>query len=245
MNTTAPERCSTSVSEAMHGGFARRTADVPPVPSRSQLLRYVIRGVIVCGLGLLSLGASVAEEKLQIEWKFDQPDDFRGWTIGGLVDDGAVRDGALHGRAIGADPILFSPIFDLPASPNQCVEICAKSTAPALAELYWTETLTGQYGGFSSEKHRQFHVSGDNQYRVYRIWPFWQSAGKIIRLRFDPPNAGTFDIQSIRIVELPARRSDAQSWQGPALVGAMDRRCRRRWNIERANSAEPRITAQR
>ena len=76
-----------------------------------------------------------------------------------------------------------------------------KGTAPAVAELYWTETLEGPYGGFSPEKHRLFHTQGDGKFHVYRIWPFWHAAKKIIRLRFDPPNAGEFDIQWVRIAE--------------------------------------------
>ena len=87
-----------------------------------------------------------------MEWRFDTAGDFRGWTIGGLIADGAVRDGALHGRAIGGDPILFSPAFEIAAAPTQYVEFCVKGTAPAMAELYWTETLEGQYGGFSPRK---------------------------------------------------------------------------------------------
>ena len=81
------------------------------------------------------------------------------------------------------------------------MEICLKSTAPAVAELYWTETLEGPYGGFSPEKHRLFHTSGDGEFHVYRIWPFWHAARKIIRLRFDPPNTGEFAVRWIRVAE--------------------------------------------
>ena len=55
-----------------------------------------------------------------------------------------------------------------------------------------------------------FHMQGDGEFHVYRIWPFWHAAKKIIRLRFDPPNAGEFDIQWIRIAERPARVSSAR-----------------------------------
>ena len=82
----------------------------------------------------------------------------------------------LHGRATGDDPILFSPMCEVAAAPAQYVELCVKCTAPAMAELYWTETLQGPYGGFSPEKHRLFHAQGDAEFHVYRIWPFWQAA---------------------------------------------------------------------
>ncbi|MHB8974409.1 MAG: glycoside hydrolase family 99-like domain-containing protein [Pirellulaceae bacterium] len=171
-----------------------------------------------CVMFLVAAAASQAEDKTLLEWRFDAAGDLRGWSIGGLIAEGAVRDGALHGRALGSDPILFSPEFEIAAAPMQFVEICAKGTAPAVAELYWTETLTGQYGGFSSEKHRLFHTQGDGAYHVYRIWPFWQAAQKIIRLRLDPPNAGEFDIQWIRIAERPAAASSpAQAWKGQEI----------------------------
>ncbi len=150
---------------------------------------------------LVSLAAAQADDKPLVEWRFDQAGELRGWQVGGLIADAAVRGGALHGQATGSDPILFSPLFEITAAPGQCVEICLQSTALAMAELYWTQTLEGPYGGFSSEKHRMFHTRGDSQFHVYRIWPFWHAAKKIIRLRLDPPNAGQFAIQWVRIVE--------------------------------------------
>jgi len=170
--------------------------------------------VWACGCAALLMSvAAQAEDKTLVEWRFDQTGDLRGWQLGGLIADAAVRDGALHGRATGSDPILFSPLFEIAAAPEQYVEICAKSTVPAMAELYWTETLEGQYGGFSPQKHRLFHTQGDAQFHVYRLWPFWHAAKKIIRLRFDPPNAGEFEIQWIRIAErAPIAGSPAKAW---------------------------------
>lgn len=174
----------------------------------------------LCALFLASGAPVLANDKTVIEWRFDAPDDFRGWTVGGLIADCAVRDGALHGRPIGSDPIIFSPVFEIPAAINQCVEFCVKCSEPSLAELYWTQTLEGQYGGFDPEKHRMFHVQGDGQYHVYRIWPFWHAAPKIIRLRFDPPNAGEFDVQWVRVVEKPLTGTATNSWKGTKLRDA-------------------------
>ncbi len=172
----------------------------------------------MCVLCLASAALAQSDEKSLIEWRFDTAGDFHGWTVGGLIADGAVRDGALHGRATGSDPILFAPVFEIAAAPLQCVEICMKGTAPAVAELYWTETLEGQYGGFSPEKYRLLHTQGDGEYHVYRIWPFWHAAKKIIRLRFDPPNVGEFDIQWVRITEKQGvATSAAKAWQGSEI----------------------------
>ncbi len=170
-------------------------------------------GIGLCVLCLASAAFGGADETTLIQWRFDKPGDFQGWTIGGLIADAAVRDGALHGRATGSDPIMFAPTFELAAAPTQFVEVCLKGTAPSVAELYWTETLAGQYGGFSPEKYRKLYAQGDGQYHVYRVWPFWHAAKKIIRLRFDPPNAGEFDIQWIRIGQRRGiTQTSAKSW---------------------------------
>lgn len=163
----------------------------------------------------LLVGAAVGrgEDKVLVEWKFDK--DLCGWEVGGLVADAAIRDGALHGKPTGSDPILFGPKFEIAATPLQYVEMCVRSSAPAPGELFWTETFEGNYGGFSQEKYRSFHTEGDGQFHVYRMWPYWHAAKKIIRLRLDPPNAGEFDIKWVRIAEQTVGESASASvWKG-------------------------------
>ncbi len=171
----------------------------------------------LCVVVSISFGVAAAEDKTVVEWRFDQPGDFRGWENFGMIADAAVRDGALCGRATGNDPIVLGPIFEIAASPTQYVEVSLKATVAAPAELFWTETLQGQYGGFSQNKYRMFHVPGDNQFHVYRIWPFWHAAKKIIRLRFDPPNAGEFAIRWIRIAEREIASLPEQKWDREAM----------------------------
>ena len=182
-----------------------------------RLLKTLCLVVLLCFVVPISLGATQAEDKTLLEWRFDQPGDFRGWQNFGMIADAAVRDGALCGRATGNDPIIVGPVFEIAASPTQYVEICLKGTASAMAELYWTETLQGPYGGFSPEKHRLFHTPGDGQFHVYRLWPFWHAAKKVIRLRFDPPNAGDFAIRWIRVAERQVAASSARSWHGDEI----------------------------
>ena len=134
------------------------------------LRRTVLAGL--CLAVLLVAGSGRAQDKTVLEWRFDKAGDFRGWQPNGEVADARVRGGSLHGRATGGDPILLGPVFRIPAEPAQCVEICMKGTAKAMAELFWTETQQGRYGGFNESKHRAFHTQGDGKYHVYRIWPF-------------------------------------------------------------------------
>lgn len=173
-------------------------------------------------IGLVSSCSNVAttppaappiEGKVAMEWRFDTDGDFKGWSAGSEIADAAVSGGVLRGRAVGDDPILTGPVFGIQALPDHRVEVKMKATEESGAELFWTETLQGQYGGFSGEKHNTFTVQGDNQFHVYRVHPFWHAAGKIIRLRFDPPNRGAFEIESIRIVEEGAGAgSEAKAW---------------------------------
>ena len=180
-------------------------------------MRRLQRLGLIGAAGLLAAICSCAaiaraEEKTVIEWRFDKEGDFRQWKPLGMIADAAVRGGVLSGRATGSDPILLGPVIEIPAAPLQYLEICMKGTAPAPAELFWTETLDGRYGGFEPTKHRLLHAKGDGQFHVYRIWPFWHAAGKIIRLRFDPPNAGQFEIRWIRIAEQTAAGAAGGSW---------------------------------
>ncbi len=174
---------------------------------RLQELRFV--GLIGLALGgSISTAAAGPQEKVVIQWQFDKPGDFRGWTPNNQVADRAVRGGTLQGRATGNDPILVGPVCEISTAVLQRVEIRMLATAKAPAELFWTETLQGRFGGFSETKHHLFHTVGDGQFHVYRLYPFWHAAKKIVRLRVDPPSDGRFQIQWIRVVEedQPVRR---------------------------------------
>ena len=167
-------------------------------------------------LAVLALEASAEQaetRKVDIEWRFDEEANLRGWLVAGHIADAAVGDGVLKGRAVDWDPILLGPVFEIAATPTQCLEIKMKATETTGAELFWTETLEGQYGGFNQNKHESFSVLGDGEFHTYRIHPFWHAAGKIVRLRIDPPNKGRFEIASISVVDNPRMaRSDAQAW---------------------------------
>jgi hypothetical protein len=165
--------------------------------------------------GLISTAAAGPREKVVMQWRFDKPGDFRGWTPNNQVADSAVRRGTLQGRSTGNDPIIVGPVCEFPAAVSQRVEIRMLATAKAPAELFWTETLEGQFGGFSSIKHHLFYTVGDGQFHVYRLYPFWHAAKKIVRLRVDPPSDGRFQIQWIRVVEeKTVAPAPVQAWNG-------------------------------
>lgn len=148
-------------------------------------------------------GAS--ENRTLVDWTFDENDNLKGWVANGDITNTAVRDGALSCRTTGDDPILeLQSPFEIAASPRQIIEVRLKSDQNGRAEFYWSHTNQGKYGGFTGEKRTDFQVVGDSQWHLYRVFPFWQTEGKIIRLRFDLFGASQFSIQYIRIAELPA-----------------------------------------
>ncbi|MCL5096343.1 MAG: hypothetical protein M1608_02160, partial [Candidatus Omnitrophica bacterium] len=82
------------------------------------------------------------------------------------------------------------------------LEARLKASRDGIAEFFWSNTNQGQYGGFSQEKSTRFNVTGDDEWHVYRVMPFWQREGRIIRLRFDVFDGASFEIDYIRIVQL-------------------------------------------
>ena len=148
-----------------------------------------------------------------VEWTFKRPGEIEGWRPNAHLADVKVADGVLSARGEGPDPIFeLQPLLDIPASAWQQIEIRLKADHDGVGEFFWSNTTQGRYGGFSQEKSTRFNVVGDGHWRVYQLLPFWQSEGKIVRLRFDPYAGATFAIESIRITELtmPATAQGAE-----------------------------------
>lgn len=140
-----------------------------------------------------------------VEWVFDQESKLKDWVPNGDIIGSAIRDGAWTCHTTGDDPILelVAPL-EFIASPRQMIEVRLKADHSGSAEFFWSNTNQGRYSGFSENKHTPFAVVGDGQWHVYRVFPFWQTEGKIIRLRFDLFGATQFSVQYIRISELPS-----------------------------------------
>lgn len=134
----------------------------------------------VCALLFLAIAPWLsAQERVLAEWTFDKPGDLQGWIINGHIAEAKVADGALAGRTTGSDPILeYRPRLDIAASPWQIIEIRLKSDRDGFAQIFWSNTTEGRYGGFDGDKTTDFNVIGDGQWHVYRLLPFWQKEGK-------------------------------------------------------------------
>lgn len=172
----------------------------------------MIRKIALCiGLEALFLpGLLAAEPGEQVlrQWHFNQPGNLEGWSPGGHVRDTQVGDGVLRTTVIGWDPILVHEVFrePLPATATQVIEIRMLAPRAGRAEFFWTNTTQTQYGGFSPGKQTAFSVRPG--WHTYRVRPFWQAEGRIIRLRLDLPPLETgeasaeYQIDFIRILEM-------------------------------------------
>ncbi|MCL4786109.1 MAG: glycoside hydrolase family 99-like domain-containing protein [Verrucomicrobia bacterium] len=158
------------------------------------------------------------------EGTFDRPGDLQGWQPNGHLTNVVVTNGSLNFRAVGSDPILeLKPLLDFAASAFQVVEVRLKADRDGTAELFWSNSSTGRYGGFSQEKSTRFNVTGDGQWHTYRLLPCWQTEGRIVRLRFDLYDGAKFELDSFQVLQLAtnsaAIRADfdfnrgTQGWQ--------------------------------
>lgn len=155
-------------------------------------------------LALLALVVVPVDARTLIEWDFSS--DASGWFVSSGVQNLKARDGCLTGRTVARDPSISGPLFEIEASPYQYVEIRMRSSKGS-GELFWTNTTEPPYSGFRSQMCKRIeYVGGD--FHVYRVFPAWQSAEKIIRLRLDPPEDSEFEVDYIRVVEIDASRSD-------------------------------------
>jgi len=157
---------------------------------------------LVCAIAAVSAAWSQGLPGTALKaWAFDQDGQLQGWEPNGHLRDVAVRGGALLCTASDWDPFLTSPVFEIPARPWQYIEVKMKSDLEGGAQFFWTNTLQSEYAGFSPGKQTSSQVLGDSQWHVYRIFPFWHTEQKIIRLRFDQFERGHFEIASIRIMD--------------------------------------------
>ena len=141
-----------------------------------------------------------------VEWNFDRAGDVEGWQANGDLRFVTVSNGVLSAQAVGGDPLFeYRPRLALAAAPGQFFEVRLKADHDGEAELFWSNTSEGRYGGFSQEKTTRFNVQGDRQWHTYRIWPFWHSEGRIVRLRFDVYDGTHFDVDFMRVGEVVVR----------------------------------------
>ena len=138
-------------------------------------------------LGTAEAGAG-AEPAVKMEWEFRQPAGWAGWIPNEGIRDVQFGPEAAAFRSTGGDPQILSPPFEMTNATNlQWVQIDLDCEVPGEGELFYTNKTTGIYGGLEPEWMTRFMVPSAGRQTVL-AWPFWGGLGKIIRLRFDPPD---------------------------------------------------------
>ncbi len=188
-------------------------------------MRTLVKLLLIMVVAVSVVPANAAIKTLA-EWNFDSVSDTAGWQVGSGVDGLAVNNGNLTGRVTGGDPSVAGPQFEIAASPYQFVEIRMKNSAGGSGELFWANTTAEPYGGFRPEQFKRIEFKAGD-FQVYRIFPFWQDLGKIIRLRIDPPQKSDFEIDYVRVMEMDAAPSSGlafdfskpgQAWLSPGTA---------------------------
>jgi hypothetical protein len=166
--------------------------------SLSVVALVVLLGYTMASAQTDSKGANNA---VLAEWRFTGLGGVLGWQPNGHFADITPADSGLQLRGSGSDPILeYQPNLDLPAQIWSIFEVRMKADRDGTAELFWSNTREGRYGGFSQEKATRFPVRGDGRWHTYRVRPCWHPEGRIRRLRFDLYDASRFEIQSLRVL---------------------------------------------
>jgi len=172
-------------------------------------------------LGILGALATAAHgQQVLWNWEFNRHGDLEGWRANSHSAQTRVADGVLTTTVVDWDPILVHDVLPEPfrATPTQVVEVRIKSPVADVAELFWTGTTEGRYGGFAAEKRTPFTLRPG--WQTYRVRPFWQGEGRIVKLRLDLPGVKrgeeaqqTYQIDWIRIIELgPSGPPVAADW---------------------------------
>jgi hypothetical protein len=134
------------------------------------------------------------------EWKFGTHTEWAGWSPGGMIKDVRVQPDGVAFMATTRDPLITGPVFELMTTNQQWVEVDLTTDGPGEAELFFTNTTAGLYGGFDGKWRVDVSVPSTSRQTV-TVWPFWGGLKKVIRLRFDPPSEARCTLHAIRIVE--------------------------------------------
>ncbi len=146
----------------------------------------------------------LAASAAQLRWEFDRAGDLEGWQPNGHLAEVRAADGALRAAVADWDPMIVMTLTErFRTTPTQCVDIRIETDAAGGAELFWTGTTEGKYGGFEQDKATPFRIEPGG--RVYRLRPFWHAERSIVKLRLDLPSKAAapeaYAIDYIRIVE--------------------------------------------
>ncbi len=156
--------------------------------------------MVMAGAASADAGASQPARESAFSWRFDAGRKWNGWAPNQQIQDVRFEDDCVSFETVGGDPALTSPVFDWPTATNgQRVEVEIDCEGAGEGELFFTNTTEGVYNGFDAKWHVPAVVPAAGR-QWMPIWPFWETLGHVIRLRFDPPSGMRCRLYGIRIV---------------------------------------------
>ncbi len=174
-----------------------------------------VAAALVCGLVMRASGDSPL---VLVRWDFDKEADTEWARHANCSKDVRIEDGVLKGAMTGWDPFVTSPAFSVDATAGQAVEMRVKTTAGGSGNIFW---VPAGANGPQQKWSATTEWIGDNEWHEYRVQPYWQGEKKISRFRIDfavpTNNAGTFEVDWVRVVDTSAAATAERAWCGTAL----------------------------
>lgn len=149
-------------------------------------------------------------------WEFSQ--DAQGWQAANSIKPLSVADSALQLEVTGDNPHM---VWEFPkqarpeTTDRQMLVIEARVKDTGVGEFSWSRYLKGHEIPFGTDTTLRFQMLGDQEFRSYYLMLPWQGAGKVTKLRFDPPSSAgqSVQVRRIGIYHLPAAPARGSQWQ--------------------------------
>ncbi len=147
-------------------------------------------------------------------WEFESDSQLQQWVPNSHLSNVTVKDGVLRAQTTDWDPFFLCRNVTIKANPCQYIVIRLKANRPGIAELFWSGSLEGQYGGLTENKKIRFSVDGGDSWQEIVIFPFWHTEGVVRQLRLDLYEGSLFEIDWIRIQQWGANQPQTNlcSW---------------------------------
>ena len=160
--------------------------------------------MIACAVAAIASAAAnpdSAEDQYVHVWRGEG---LNAWKNANMSRNVRVEDGMLKLGSTGWDSFITGPAIDLAPKADQEVVFTAKVSVGGRGQLFWSRP---QDPAPLERFAREFEWIADGRFHTYRVRPYWQGAGKVVRLRLDfPPRAArTASGSSLRSASGPIR----------------------------------------
>jgi hypothetical protein len=161
---------------------------------------------------MLLLAVTASAQEVLKAWEFNRDGDTEGWFATHSLAPLEVVGGVLKTKATDNDPYMHASranAFDIQGNPYQYIEVRMRCDAGKSAEFFWANTTEGADSGFVAGKERGFSCLPDGEWHTYYVYPGW--SGQVTRLRMDPPEGASIEVDYIRIIQGPQSNHDPAS----------------------------------